>query len=177
MLFRSDSTTQTMTGVLRQNNRTVSDMVVKYNEATESLYLYQKQERETLSGFPALMRGIKEKMKSIMQYVASITSIYRIWGMLKQGVTYVREIDSALTELKKVTDETEATYDRFLNTAAKTADKVGSTIKEVVSSTADWARLGYSLEDAANLAESTSVLLNVSAKRFIKVVMMLFFVK
>lgn len=157
-----DSTTQTMTGVLRQNNRTVSDMVVKYNEATESLYLYQKQERESLSGFPALMRGIKEKMKSIMQYVASITSIYRIWGMLKQGVTYVREIDSALTELKKVTDETEATYDRFLNTAAKTADKVGSTIKEVVSSTADWARLGYSLEDAANLAESTSVLLNVS---------------
>ena len=136
-----DSTTQTMTGVLRQNNRTVSDMVVKYNEATESLYLYQKQERESLSGFPALMRGIKEKMKSIMQYVVSITSIYRIWGMLKQGVTYVREIDSALTELKKVTDETEATYDRFLNTAAKTADKVGSTIKDVVSSTADWARL------------------------------------
>ena len=75
---------------------------------------------------------------------------------------YVKEIDSALTELKKVTDETEATYDKFLNTAAKTADKVGSTIKEVVSSTADWARLGYNLEEAASLAESTSVLLNVS---------------
>jgi hypothetical protein len=46
-----------------------------------------------------------------------------------------------LTELKKVTDETEESYDRFLNTASKTADKVGSTIKEIVSSTADWARL------------------------------------
>lgn len=136
-----DSTTQTMTGVFRQNNKIVSDMVVKYNEATESLYLYQKQERESLSGFPALVRGIKEKMKSIMQYVASITSIYRVWGTIKQGITYIKEIDSALTELKKVTDETEESYDKFLKTAAKTADKVGSTIKDVVSSTADWARL------------------------------------
>ena len=80
-------------------------------------------------------------MHSILQYTASITSIYRVFGELKRGIQYVKEIDSALTELKKVTDETEATYDRFLNTAAKTADKVGSTIKDVVSSTADWARL------------------------------------
>ena len=35
-------------------------------------------------------------------------------------------------------------------------------MKEIVSSTADWARLGYSMEEAAKLAESTSVLLNVS---------------
>ena len=53
-------------------------------------------------------------------------------------------------------------YDNFLNTAAKTADKVGSTVKDIVSSTADWARLGYSMEEAAHLAESTSILLNVS---------------
>jgi hypothetical protein len=60
---------------------------------------------------------------------------------LRKGIQYVREIDLALTELKKVTDETEESYDKFLDTAAKTADKVGSTIQKVVSSTADWARL------------------------------------
>ena len=48
------------------------------------------------------------------------------------------------------------------NTAAKTASKVGSTIKEVVSSTADFARLGYSLEDAAKMAENAQLLMNVS---------------
>ncbi|MEE1303354.1 MAG: phage tail tape measure protein, partial [Bacteroidales bacterium] len=95
-------------------------------------------------------------------YFGGSSVIYQVFGEIKKGIQYVREIDSALTELKKVTDETEETYDKFLDTAAKTADKVGSTVKEIVSSTADWARLGYSMEEAAGLAESTSVLLNVS---------------
>ena len=136
-----DAVNQRLTYSFRTSQRSVADMVVQYNEATKSLYAYQKQERESLTGLPGFLNSMRAKMKSILQYTASITSIYRLWGTLKQGITYIREIDSALTELKKVTDETEETYDRFLKTAAKTADKVGSTIKEVVSSTADWARL------------------------------------
>ncbi len=102
------------------------------------------------------------KMKEISSYITGMGLISRGMQEIRQGITYVREIDSALTELKKVTDETEESYDRFLQTASKTAAKVGSTVKDVVSSTADWARLGYSMEEAASLAESTSVLLNVS---------------
>lgn len=157
-----DSVNQKLTYTFRTSKNTVADMVVQYNDATSALYAYQKQERESLTGLPGFMHSMKAKMKSILQYTASITSIYRVFGELKRGIQYIKEIDSALTELKKVTDETEETYDRFLKTAAKTADKVGSTIKEIVSSTADWARLGYSLEQASTLAESTSVLLNVS---------------
>ena len=124
--------------------------------------MFQEKERESLGGLPGFLNALNEKSKAITQYLMSMTSLYRIFGELKRGIQYIREIDSALTELKKVTHETEATYDRFLKTAAKTADKVGSTIKEVVSSTADWARIGYSLQDATTLAESTAVLLNVS---------------
>lgn len=157
-----DAVNQRLIYTFRTSKNTVADMVVQYNEAEQALYAYQKQERESLTGFPALMNNLKSKMKSIMQYTASITSIYRVWGEIKQGIQYVKEIDAALTELKKVTDETEETYDRFLDTAAKTADKVGSTIKNVISSTADWARLGYTIQDATQLAESTQVLMNVS---------------
>ena len=146
----------------RTSKTTVADMVVQYNDATNALYAYRKQEHESLTGLPAFMNSMKSKMRSILQYTASITSIYRVFNELKRGIQYIKEIDSALTELKKVTDETEKTYDKFLKTAAKTADKVGSTIKEVVSSTADWSRIGYSLEEAATLAESTAILLNVS---------------
>ena len=155
-------TTKQLTGEIRQNNRVVSDMAVKYNEATGQMYLFQKQERESLSGWPGLIHGFKEKSKAIVQYLASMTSIYRIFGMIRQGITYIKEIDAALTELRKVTDETEETYNKFLSTASKTAAKVGSTIKDVVSSTADWARLGYALKDAAKFAESTQILMNVS---------------
>ena len=157
-----DAVNQRLTYTFRTSKDTVAEMVVQYNDATGALYAYQKQEKESLTGLAGFVHSMKGKMKSILQYTTSITSIYRIWGTIKRGVQYVREIDSALTELKKVTDATEKSYDKFLKTAAKTADKVGSTISEIVNSTADWARIGYTLEDAATLAETTAVLLNVS---------------
>ena len=157
-----DNVHKRLTATLRTSDTTVSDLEMRYNDAKKALYLYQKQERESLTGIPAFIKGFKSKIGSIMQYTASMMSIHRVISELRRAIQYVREIDSALTELKKVTSETEETYEKFLNTAAKTADKVGSTIKEIVSSTAEWARLGYSLEEAAKLAETTSVLLNVS---------------
>ena len=106
--------------------------------------------------------AFKRKFGEILRYFSASSLIYKAFNELRKGIQYIREIDSALTELKKVTNETEETYDKFLDTAAKTADKVGSTIKDIVSSTADWARLGYSMKEAAQLAESTQILMNVS---------------
>ena len=154
-------TTQQLTGVIRQNNRVVSDMVVKYNEATGQMYLFQKQERESLSGLPGLLHGLKEKSKAIVQYLASMTSIYRVFGMLRQGLTYVKEIDLALTELKKVTDETEQSYDKFLDTASSIGARLGSTIAEVTQATATFVKLGYEMKVATEMAEAALVYKNV----------------
>lgn len=108
------------------------------------------------------LQAITRKTKEIFTYFSGSSIIYKAINEVQKGIQYVRDIDIALTELKKVTDETEESYDKFLKTAAKTADKVGSTIKEVVSSTADFARLGYSMEDAAQMAENAQLLMNVS---------------
>ena len=106
-------------------------------DADGSLRAMQGTTKRTETFFEASAR----KMKEISSYVTGMGLISRGMQEIRQGITYVREIDSALTELKKVTDETEESYDRFLQTASKTAAKVGSTVKDVVSSTADFARL------------------------------------
>lgn len=76
-------------------------------------------------------------------------------------MTYVRQIDSALTELKKVTDETADTYEEFLKDASSTGREIGSTISNITTATADFARLGHSLEDASTLAKAAVVYKNV----------------
>lgn len=111
---------------------------------------------------PSLLDSIKKKTRDVFTYLMGTISVYDFIRIFKQGIKYVAELDGALTDLKKVTDETAKSYDRFLDSAAKTAHKVGATVTEIVNSTADWARLGYSMEEALDLAESTSVLLNVS---------------
>ena len=156
-----DTVNQKMTYTFRTSKNTVADMVVQYNKATKSLYAYQKQERESLTGIAGFLQTMKVKTRSILQYVTSMTSIYRVWGMLRQGVQYIKEIDKALVELRKVTNETEATYDRFLQTASKTASKLGSTISAVTEATATFAKLGYTMEQASEMAEAAIVYKNV----------------
>lgn len=84
---------------------------------------------------------------------------------LKQGFTEVfksiKEVDDAMTELKKVTDETENTYRRFLDTAAQRSKSIGASLSDTITATADYARLGYNLQEASALADASLVYKNV----------------
>lgn len=80
---------------------------------------------------------------------------------LRQMVNNVKEIDAAMTELKKVTNETSTTYNNFLKEAGSRASALGSTMTDLISSTADFAKLGYSVKDAAVLAENAIMYSNV----------------
>lgn len=120
---------------------------------------------ETSKATGALSKFIGElglKFKSISAYLISMFGIQEFIQYFKQGVQYVKEIDSALTDLKKVTNETDVAYSNFLHNISNTASEIGSTISELTNMTAAWARLGYSMNEAAKLAESTAILLNVS---------------
>lgn len=80
---------------------------------------------------------------------------------LRQVYQNVVDIDSAMTELKKVTDETSGAYSKFLSEAGDRAKTVGSTVSDIINATADYARLGYNLDDAKTLADVSAVYYNV----------------
>lgn len=81
---------------------------------------------------------------------------------VRTGVNYVKEIDLAMTELKKVTDETDESYKQFLKDAGSTSAVIGSTIRDFTDATATFARLGYSVEEASSMAETAIVYKNVA---------------
>ena len=86
-------------------------------------------------------------------------------AMVKQGLREVYnnvvEIDDAMVELRKVTNESENAYSQFSDRAAKTARDLGASISDYVSATADWSRLGYNMPDAEELARVSTLLKNV----------------
>lgn len=102
--------------------------------------------------------GLAKKFTTWFGVSRIIMAAYRA---IKQMVSAVIELDTAMTELKKVTNETDATYDRFLENAANRAKKLGSTMSDIVSATADFARLGYSISEAEKLADAAIVYKNV----------------
>lgn len=147
---------------VKNGDGTFTKMTATINDARTAINATAGATGEITSKFKSFINELSGKFKSIGAYFVASFGWQEIWQQLRQGVEYVREIDSALTELKKVTSETDATYDRFLKSMSKTAGTVGSTVSELTTMAADWARLGYSIEESAKLAESTAILLNVS---------------
>lgn len=86
-------------------------------------------------------------------------------AMVKQGLREVYdnvvEIDDAMVELRKVTNESENAYSQFSDRAAKTARDLGASVSDYISATADWSRLGYNMPDAEELARVSTLLKNV----------------
>ena len=66
-----------------------------------------------------------------------------------------------MTEVRRVSEGTEAQYKSFQQTVSSTAQEIASTNKELINSSADFSRLGYSLEQAESLAKNTTLFVNV----------------
>jgi hypothetical protein len=157
-----DNNSNTLTYTIRKGKNEVQDMALHMNSLNGAVSMNAGTIRHVDTAWQAFGKTLKGKWQEVARYLTTFGSIYRIWGMIKQGVNYVKEIDTALTELRKVTDATDKEYAQFLQTMSKTAGVVGSTTSELTKSAADWARLGYSMEQAGKLAESTAILMNVS---------------
>lgn len=131
----------TDTGELTGTTKIAANTFAQWSATVDPITGKLSMLRTGIKKTETIIEQITRKTKEIFTYFSGSSIIFKVFNELKKGVQYVRDIDLALTELKKVTDETEETYRKFLDTASKTAAKVGSTIKDVVSSTADWARL------------------------------------
>lgn len=150
-----------LTYTVKNSDGTFTNMTATLNAARSAIYATAGETEKATTAFGKFWNELKGKVKGIATYLLSMTGFQEVWQQIRQGVQYVREIDAALTELKKVTDETNATYDAFLQTAAKTAGVIGSTVSEFTNATADFARLGYNLAEATELAKAASVYKNV----------------
>lgn len=87
--------------------------------------------------------------------------IMTAYNSLRKMVVAVRDVDTAMTELKKVTEETDTTYANYLENAISRAKELGATVADTVTASADFARLGYTLDEAAALADAALVYKNV----------------
>lgn len=156
-----NSTATEMYGTIDRGKGVIDQVTVALDSSTGTLYAYKTATKEVGTAWEQFKGIASRKSKEIAGFLVGGSSIYAAINQIKKGITYVKEIDTALTELKKVTDETDATYKKFLTTASQTAGQIGSTVKDFTNATADFARLGYNIEQASDLAKAASVYANV----------------
>lgn len=98
----------------------------------------------------------------IAAQMAGMFGFYDVINGLKQVASTIRELDTAYTEMRKVSDESAQSLKNFQKESFSTADSVGTTALAMQDATATWMRLGESLDEAKESAKDATVLLNVS---------------
>ena len=106
--------------------------------------------------------AIAGAFKSITRYVGVSTLIYSAFNAVKNGVRDVVDLDTALVDLKKTTDATDAELKEFYYTSNDIAKQLGVTTEQVISSAAEWSRLGFSIKDAETMAKTSSIFASIS---------------
>ena len=128
-------------------------------ELNELNYQLQASGKTGNSVFTSLGKKIKNMSQN---YIAMYFSLYDIVRYAQQGFETIKEYDTALTEMNKVSEESISTLKEFQKESFGLADSIGTTAKQIQSSTADFMRLGESLEEAKQSAQDANILFNVS---------------
>ena len=143
---------------LRKNALTLDER----QEATNQFKNLQSRiSAEGLTGnsmWTELTRGFKQIGQFALTYGVIQNTAMQLPSKIISAVT---DVDSAMTNLYKVTDETDQRYQKFLNNAGNTSKSLGRDMSSYINQTAEWAKLNYSLSDSEQLAKLSSIYANV----------------
>lgn len=122
---------------------------------------YVKQGKE--AGYYA--DSFNDKLQRFKQHLTTITSIVRAFQMLRMViqpiVNAVTEVDSAMAQLKIVTQANNAEIEQYSKNIMDVADETAGSVKDLINSTTTFSRLGFDLDKSTELAKYTQMLENV----------------
>lgn len=112
-------------------------------------------------------KSFGDQLKNAFVHIGEFTGIYAITSQMRQlpqeMVQEVIKIDTAMTELRKVSTASASEISDYFDRATDSAYKYGQAINEVIDSTASWTRLGYDLEDSETLTNASIALARVGS--------------
>lgn len=142
-----------LTATYRDQNKNMQQITIGFQDIGTSTRHTTKQIEQYQSIVSKAFGAIGSKLKELLRYFSSFTVIMGVWNSIKKGVQTVKELNTALTELQVVTQSNSIELDEFADKAKKVAKNIAATTTEVTQSATEWARLGYSMSDALDLAE------------------------
>lgn len=105
---------------------------------------------------------IKNSFSRLTSYFSAASVILTGIRLGKEAFQNVVDIDTKMTELKRVTDLSVEQYSNVYDRLSVSAQKYGVQLTDLISATADWSRAGFDADTASGLAEITSVYQHIS---------------
>lgn len=123
------------------------------NLLTQKMGEFQHAVRASGADVEQWFQKIKKSFGSRLRSMVSGFAIGYVMRYVRQLYSNVKELDSALTQMQIVVGGTETAMNEFADSMAKSAQKVGASISDLVKSATTFARLGYNSAESGTFAE------------------------
>lgn len=105
---------------------------------------------------------LKKKLSDYGVYLSTAMITTEAVRVARQMINDVIELDTALIDLQKTTDASYSKLNEYYYKANDIAKQYGSTTKDIIQSTADWSRLGFTLDESEIMAQYSSMFRSIS---------------
>lgn len=133
-----------------------------FSDVTKGVSYLTQQTQTSTTAVGQFFDGLKQRWTSLGQYLLSFGGFYQVFDVLKDGFNIIHDLDDALTEMNKVSDEPLDKLKSYQKESFDIANDIGTTGTQIQNSTADFLRLGESFDDAKESAKAANILFNVS---------------
>ncbi len=159
------------TAAVKKYGAALKELQKEYENATDSATLKKLDQKYTLlkgtikaEGLTGLSFGdqLKESVTKLLPALSAADLVRRGVDTLKQMAQETVSVDTAMTELKRVTSLSATEYENLYDSMTQSAKKYGAELDTMINSTASWVRLGFDANTANKLAEISTMYQHVT---------------
>lgn len=159
-LMRDGETTfaakwQELTAAIRSGNLSAEDL----RRLSDEFRVFRGEADAAGLTVSRFFQSMQSQLRMVLQ---RWISLYAVVGYIRKMIDNVKELDNAMINLRRVTDETDAGYQRFLEDANQLARQMKTTTSSLVEMSYQWSKLGYDINDALELAKSSTIFMRVA---------------
>lgn len=153
----TDNMIASLKKLLNASDLTASDLKANVDKINRSFRTMSSEAQAAGVNGLSFFDKIKEDDLKFTSWM-SLTTV--ISGVSREAVKFynnVVDIDTAMTELRKVTDNTNQQYAEFFDNIGQKAKDLKIDLSDLISQTAEWGKRGYSLDEAETLATNSGI--------------------
>lgn len=153
----TDNMIASLKKLLNASDLTASDLKANVDRINRSFRTMSSEAQAAGVNGLSFFDKIKEDALKFTSWM-SLTTV--ISGISREAVKFynnVVDIDTAMTDLRKVTDNTNQQYAEFFDNIGQKAKDLKIDLSDLISQTAEWGKRGYSLDEAETLATNSGI--------------------
>ena len=132
------------------------------NQYSTALRTATKAESEYMTSGQKWMTGFKNKMSNLTQYMTGADILYRAAQELREGFTFVKDLNSLMTTIDQTSDITGQGLQELSQGAIDQAKSLGVAAEQVTGSIEVYAAYGETVDSLLGKAEPTTMLAKAS---------------